>query len=104
MKNIFKKILFGNIAITEYSTITIKGDIKEQVYLRTEKNIINVSRNQWVLCLEPIVFGVWIAKDKKVTIPDEETEFKIYFKDASDRDSTRVAILAVDLLDTIEEK
>ncbi len=31
MKNLIRKILFGNSAITEYSMVTVEGDIKEKV-------------------------------------------------------------------------
>lgn len=37
MKSLFRKILSGNIEIKEYSTITIKAEIKRLVFLEIEK-------------------------------------------------------------------
>ena len=37
MKGILRKLLFGNMPVREYSTVTIAGDIKETVFLKTKK-------------------------------------------------------------------
>ena len=42
MKNLFKKILLGDIEIKEYSTVIIKGEIKEKVLLEIGKLIIDI--------------------------------------------------------------
>ena len=58
MKSLFRKILFGDTEIREYSTVTIAGEIKEHVFLKSGKFTIDISKTHWVLCLEPIVFGL----------------------------------------------
>jgi len=105
MKNIFRKLLFGDLAITEYSTITFNGDIKEAVYLDAEGQPLDISSSQWLLCLDPIVFGIWADK-KDIHLLNKKTKFRIYFKDAPDKEkrSNPVAILDLDLFNIIEEK
>lgn len=108
MKGLFKKILFGNIDIKEYSTVTIAGGINEKVFLVTGKLTIDISKIHWVLCLEPIVFGVWLTKDEHTIVINEKTGSGMYFSD-SPRDDFKiakrnaVAIVTLDYFDKIEE-
>ena len=74
MKSLFRKILFGDTEIKEYSTVTIAGEIKENVFLETGKFTIDISKIHWVLCLEPIVFGVWLKKDGHTIDPGEKQD------------------------------
>ena len=83
MKNPFKKILFGDTEITEYSTITIDKEIPETVYLETKNASIDISKNQYVLCLNPVVFGVWFENKDQVEIIAETNALKICFYSSS---------------------
>ena len=108
MKNLFRKILFGDTEIREYSTITIADEIREKVFLEIAELTINISKVHWLLCLEPIVFGVWLTKDVHVPALNGEEECRIYFCDSFVNDfkiakRNAVAIAAVDYLDKIEE-
>jgi hypothetical protein len=106
MKNIFRRIFFGDVVITEYSTITIEGDIREAVYLKSGNQTLDISSTHWLLCLDPIVFGVWVDKKENIQLVNREKKYKIYFDDSSDvrRKNNHVAILHLDLFDRIEEK
>ncbi len=105
MKSIFRKILFGDTEIKEYATITVNDEIKERVYLKTNKNIIDISQNHFLLCLEPIVFGIWIKNGKDISTTDESSGYKMYFTN-SDGDIKKdvVADLTLDFFERINEK
>jgi hypothetical protein len=108
MKNLIKKILLGDIEVTEYSTITIKNEIKEKVFLEIADYAIDISKTHWLLCLEPIVFGVWLKKDEyKITL-NEKAGCKMYFSVSTNSDfriakKNTVAIIGLDYFDKIED-
>jgi len=109
MKGILRKLLFGNMPVREYSTVTIAGDIKETVFLKTKKNTIDISTSHWLLCLDPVVFGVWINDNKLLADINENKECKIFFGSSiNTRDEKiereAVAILELSRFDKIEEK
>jgi hypothetical protein len=130
MKEIFRKLLFGDAVIREYSTVRIGDEIRERVYLqigagerresreRSERGeqgehskrgerILDVSACHWVLCLDPIVFGVWVEKGRTGAF-DEKAPYKMYFRDeawlpGADPAKNAIATLQVDFLNKIEE-
>jgi hypothetical protein len=108
MKNLFKKIFLGDIEVKEYSTVTTDGAIKESVFFKTLNVTIDISEIHWLLCLEPIVFGIWLKKDEQITDLTEKTGCSMYFSDSSNIDfktakRNAVAIIAVEYFDKIEE-
>jgi hypothetical protein len=109
MKKLFRKFVFGDMVISEYSTVRIDSGIQERAYLWIEpaELTLDISSCHWLLCLDPIVFGVWIGKEQAGAI-EEEATYKIIFRDracAKDDDPKRkaVAILQMDLVDKIDE-
>jgi len=102
MKKILRKILFGDIPVSEYSTITVRSGITEKVWLETGDHQIDISSNHWLLCLSPVVFGIWFSKEKNTKSFDKNSGYKIYFKD-SERYGNTVATISLDLFDKIEE-
>jgi len=60
------QILFGDTQIREYATLTVKDAVREKVYLRINETEHEVSQSQWLLCLEPPVFGVWLPNQKNI--------------------------------------
>jgi hypothetical protein len=68
MKKLIKHIFYPNTHITEYKSIGIDADIREQVLFRCGDLQLDVSDKHWLLCLEPIVFGIWIPDDVKCNI------------------------------------
>ena len=108
MKNKFRKILFGDSVIREYSTVTISDGIREKVYLKTGELLIDISENHWVLCLEPIVIGIWIENKEQLSALDKKTDYTIYFTDSDSGDEKNIrrnAVAALDLefFDKIQE-
>ncbi len=102
MKNIFRKILFGNTPVSEYSTITVKGDVKEKVYLEAGNECVDISADQWLLCLDPVVFGIWLTKEKITIISKKKQEYKMIFT-GSGKNSKTVAVITLEYFNNIEE-
>ncbi len=76
-------MLFGESVIREYSTVRIGETIREKVYLRSSSGnpVLDVSRSHWVLCLDPLVFGVWIDRGLEKAF-DEHAFYEMFFRDA----------------------
>ncbi len=108
MKDILRRILFPNTTIKEYLSVTINGSIQEKVYLKTERNFIDISQTQYLLCLEPMIFGIWQNKEKDVLQRHEKSEFKMHFTDSSCESNNlrkrSIAILTLDFFDKIEDE
>ncbi len=67
-----------SMAVTEYSTITTQV-IKEKVFLKTANIRFDVSTKQWLLCLDPIVFGVWIDDEQLITTLSNQQQATLQF-------------------------
>lgn len=93
MKKLIRKILFGDIEITEYSTITCNGEIRECAYLKTNDKIINVSAVHWVFCLEPVVFGVWIENKNNAAAISSGDSLELQFYNSLNKDISATALL-----------
>jgi len=108
MKDILRKILFPNTTIKEYLSVTINGSIQEKVYLKTEKFFIDISETHYLLCLEPMVFGIWRNKEEDVVTLQEKSEFRMHFTDSTcDNDNLEknsIAILTLDFFNKIEDE
>ena len=101
MKDMIGKILFGNDTIKEYSTVTITEEIREQVFLLYENHTINISTNHWLLCLEPIVFGIWINKDQFQGF--KTPGYSMYFTDQGNL-KNEIARIDLELFEEIAEE
>src|SRR5580692_10644343 len=71
MSRLLDKILSGGMPIREYSTVLLGKEAWERVYLETRGVVRDVSLDHWLLSLEPLIFGVWIAQDDKLPVPVE---------------------------------
>jgi hypothetical protein len=104
MKNLFKRILFGDTEITEYSTITVDKEVQETVYLETKNVAINISKEHYVLCLDPVVFGIWLKDKEQIKTISESKGPKICFYNSSDKRKKNItAVAKVVFTDKIEE-
>jgi len=112
IKNTLKKILLGDTVVTEYSNITIPGDdIQEKVYLALDGHVIDVSASHWILCIEPLVFGVWIGSELLASPFAGKEGYRLYFNDGgtagaggSQLKRNAVAIVSLKCIVHIEEK
>jgi hypothetical protein len=102
MKKFLRDILFGDIPVTEYSTVTVKDGILERVYLETGGARIDISLTHWLLCLSPVVFGIWLPKQEDTYLPDIKSPYRMNFKDSEENDET-IAVLDLNFFNKIEE-
>jgi hypothetical protein len=102
MKKYLRKILFGDIPVSEYSTVTINGDIVERVHLLSGGQTFDISSTHWLLCLDPLVFGIWFPSNGPAIPFDKEAKYKMHFNDSAENADT-VAILKLHFFDKIEE-
>jgi flavin reductase (DIM6/NTAB) family NADH-FMN oxidoreductase RutF len=103
MKKLLRTILFGPIPVIEYATVTVTNDIKERVWLVEKKSRIDISSNHWLLCLDPVVFGVWFKKGDNSISFENRKQYEICFTDAA-IDGKVVAVLKLAFFDTIVEE
>jgi hypothetical protein len=108
MNSIFRKIIFGDAAIREYATITISDEIRERCYLKAGTTRLDISQSHWLLCLDPIVFGIWIENGKDIPLIDGKEEYKMYFTDSARNTKANlrrnaVADLTLDFFDKIND-
>jgi hypothetical protein len=108
MKRQIRKWLMGDTVFSAYSKITVPDDIPEKVYLEIAGRIIDISKSHWILCIEPIIFGLWIEKEDYVT-PKKNAKYYMYFSDSVNSDNKsitrkREATLTLNFFDCIEEK
>ena len=81
MKRIIRKLFFRGTTIREYSPVAIGGEISEKVYLEMPDRVLDVSQTHWLLSLEPVVLGVWIANNEVLLALGAKPVCKIYFSD-----------------------
>jgi hypothetical protein len=96
MKQLIRKILMSDVPIREYATVTVDKGITEHVYLEQDGVRTDISARQWLLCLNPVTFGVWMPG--RVA---ERSRFVIHFDD-SIRNAKTVARLSLELTGQIE--
>ena len=101
MKEFLKKILFGSTSINEYVTVTTAA-IQEKVILKVGYTTIDVSSNQWLLCLDPIVLGVWMINDN--TLPELKSHKKASLHFSLSKSKKASTIINTELIETIKEK
>jgi flavin reductase (DIM6/NTAB) family NADH-FMN oxidoreductase RutF len=97
MKKFLKKILFSSAAISEYVTVTA-STIQEKVALKIGDTAIDISSNQFLLCLDPIILGVWV--NNETSIPEKHKNATIIFS----VNKKVPAIVETELVETITEK
>jgi hypothetical protein len=116
-------MLFGTATIREYSTVTADGGIRESVFLQRGRHaiespdqyatdplfvtVLDVSHCHFLLCLDPIVFGIWLEKEKAIRL-DPSGIYQLNFRDTetgADGDSAKdaLAVIQLALMDKIVE-
>jgi hypothetical protein len=111
MKEILRKIIFGNTVIREYSTVTMTEGIQEKAWLQDDAGewTLDISQRHFLLCLDPIVFGVWLGKDRQTPALESKKGYRLYFRDTAftpgrDIGKGALAVIRLDLYDKIEEE
>lgn len=108
MKRLIRKMLMGDSTFQGYAKITAPERIQEKVYLVTGDKVIDISGRQWILCIEPFIFGVWIeTQEIDQAIPDH-SQCRIYITNTSSSGKRRmmreaVVVAKLELVDSIRE-
>lgn len=64
MKKLLNLLLFGNTYFKEFPAIsTDENTIGENVVFDIDGKPLDVSKNHWLLSLEPMVFGIWLENE-----------------------------------------
>jgi hypothetical protein len=102
MKKLFRKILLNDLPVSEYSTVEVGGDIHERVYLASGNVRTDISTTHWLLCLDPVIFGIWFVSDGRQIPSDHEPSFRMFFMD-SEKHPSPVAVLKLSYFNKMEE-
>jgi flavin reductase (DIM6/NTAB) family NADH-FMN oxidoreductase RutF len=101
MKKIIRKILFGETPVSEYCTVTVEGEIREKVYFNFGQSSLDVSAIHWLLCLNPLVFGIWFGESAESGPPGKNSLGELRFVDDASKGKT-VALAKVVVRDSIQ--
>jgi hypothetical protein len=100
MKSLIRRIVFGDTPVSEYCTVTVKGDIREKVYFTAGLSSWDVSSMHWLLCLNPIVFGIWWPETSLSSPPEKNSLCELRFADREATGKT-VALAVAFVRDTL---
>lgn len=89
----FGKLLSGESVIRDFLTIGVGDDVREKVYLQADQQLLDVTRHQWLLGLDPRIIGIWMEQP----IP-AATSFTLYFRDSIPASAANVAHRALGIL------
>ena len=103
MKKLLRKIVFGDIPVSEYSTVTVPEQVIEQVLLTSGTRRIEVSTQQWLLCLDPVIFGIWLTNRDDIAFFDKRPAYKLHFNDAAKAPAT-VSVVSLTFFNKINEE
>ena len=101
MKELLRKILFGDLIVSEYCTVTVGGEIREKVYLNAGSSAMDISGIHWLLCLNPIVFGIWFRENSDTIPLPKNSNCDIKFTDGA-AGIESVAVLKLVVRDAIQ--
>jgi hypothetical protein len=103
MMRAINRLLFGDTQIREYATVTVKETIREKVYLKINETEYEVSQNQWLLCLDPSVFGVWLSNQNNIKHL-QNAQYSMFFTTLSNTGKeTTVSALNFDFFNSIND-
>jgi hypothetical protein len=103
MKKYLRNFLFGKLPVSEYSTVTTDQPVFEKVFFDSGENVLDVSVRHWLLCLDPIVFGVWFEKDNGISYSKDESVYTLRFMNGAANADT-VAVLKLTYFNQIEDQ
>jgi len=88
MKKFLRHIMTGGMPVSEYSTVTVPIRIHEKVMLEVKGHTMDISTVHWLLCLQPVIFGIWFSKEHVNTYAKQHSVYKIIFKDSEKHNKT----------------
>jgi hypothetical protein len=106
----FGKLLTGEPIIREFLTVGIEDYhlVREKVYLHVGARVLDVSGNQWLLGLEPLVIGIWVEEKAAASLFGPGEEYRLYFRDCAPPreggfDRNAVSVLRLEYSNQLDE-
>jgi len=102
MRALLARLLLKEDRVLQYAPVIINGDIRQRMYLDVNGQLIDVSIRQYLFCLEPVVFGIWM--DENTWLFSHRT-YQLYFvaDGAKNIRKEAVARVEVEMTDQIDE-
>jgi hypothetical protein len=106
MKKLIRQLLIGDTPVSEYVNVTEQESTRPKVFLEAGALSLDISNYHWLLCIEPVIMGVWV--DKQV-LPKKKCKGQtcsIYFYEDSPAGSDKkdtLAVLTMEFFGAIEE-
>lgn len=60
MKSLIRKWLIGQTSFNAYTRITTPHKLQQRAWLQVNGLLFDISTTHFILCIEPVVFGVWL--------------------------------------------
>ncbi|MCF6131633.1 flavin reductase family protein [Flavobacterium wongokense] len=99
MRKLLNMILFGQSFFKEFPAVALDANsMTDKVLFEINGKQFDVSQTQWLLSLEPMVFGIWSDNDLGI---DKESNCQLHFHS---KENIRVAVLELKFTDSISEK
>lgn len=97
MKGLIKKLFFNHTPIKTFfiSRLSAK-QVQEQVFLKSGKGIIEITRQHGMICLDPFCIAAWLSTDQANTVRENVT---IQFK-KEDKLNASIAVSLVEAVPT----
>ncbi len=107
MKSLVRKWLMGTTIFSEYSKITSSGDPQQKAWMKKGESIIEISSTHWLLCIEPMIFGVWLNKNPSDNHNLDKEQYNIYFGGYFDKENNTIhtpeSELVLSFMDCIDD-
>jgi hypothetical protein len=103
MKRLIRKMLMGNVVFSEYVRTKMAGNPPEKIFLQTAGQVKEVSGRHALLCIEPIIFGIWLDKADWPAQKKDEEVYRLYFGAAPGEEKPE-AILTLSYFNHIEDE
>jgi len=104
MKQLIRKILYGKTPVCEYATITTTGNTVEKVILQVDGLSIDISKCQWLLCLQPVVIGIWLSSETNIAAFSKSKKNHVHFCGADGSIKKAAAVVSITIIKKITEK
>jgi flavin reductase (DIM6/NTAB) family NADH-FMN oxidoreductase RutF len=63
--SLIRKLLFENARITTFGITRLAAEqVKERVFLKKNKQLIDITRHHGMICLDPFCMSVWLSHDE----------------------------------------
>lgn len=101
MRRLIRQLFYRNVELVEYLPFHVTGFPREKVFLENGENKVDISDNQWPVCLEPLTIAVWLDHGQSARFLRSK-KLSILFQDG--KTGRPLARLDTRLFETLYEK